>query len=66
MPNALLLLPIVSGARQWLFTKEELGAEPGCPKLQQARRAAGLSRSLAVGIAAQGGCGSLELLRAVW
>lgn len=74
MPNALLLLlPIVSGARQWLVAQEgeqrgggQSQAAQAWPKLKQARRVAGFNRSLAIGIAAQAGRGSLKVLRAVW
>lgn len=48
---------------------EGLGAEPGCPgmaKTQAGTKGAGLSWSLAIGIAVQVGCGSLKVLRAVW
>lgn len=48
---------------------EGLGAEPGCSgmaKTQAGTKRAGLSRSPAIGIAAQVGCGSLKVFRAVW
>lgn len=70
MPNAFLLLSIVSEARQWPVARggeaEGSGAEPGCPgvaKTQAGTRGAGFSRSPVIRIAAQAGCRTQKVFR---